>query len=405
MASNGLEDSMLNDSLEIGEWKAAVSIAPESRNGGTDYLAFSGQDELYLGLFPHCVEELLHDKSSWKNRASGIAKIHAAISSVQDDSILEANLPMIVKLVSIPLGDTHFKVAQTGLELVGCLVSKVGRSLAPYLPSLVPGILTKMGSNKYAIKQAGMNVLMQLMRCCKPQQVVNQVTNYGLQHKTSRVREESINVVIAALLTFPKTDLLLLSLVKEIAPCLGDDKQKVRQASLEAIALLSSLIDRADLREVVAIVANVERIRGLEMRGDGGVSMMNAFHARLSRQVYPQLNADGLVEHGVSVANAKTPHSCSGADVDWILASRGSKTLGANTGAPVAQQLQQQGAASRKPPLAQTNGSFVSGGSTFRPYLSAGKRLPWEMEAVEDAATNTTAVASNMVCLEQYSIW
>ena len=395
MASNGLEDSMLNDSLEIGEWKAAVSIAPESRNGSTDYLAFSEQDELYLGLFPHCVVDMLHDKSSWNNRASGIAKIRSAISSVRDSSILEAHLPMVVKLVSVPLGDSHFKVAQTGLELVGCLVSKVGKCLAPYLPSLVPGILAKMGSNKYVIKQAGMNVLMQLMRCCKPQQVVSQVTNYGLQHKTSRVREESINVVIAALLTFPKTDFLLLSLVREIAPCLGDDKQKVRQASLEAIALLSCLIGRVDLREVIAIVANVEKIRGLETRGDGGVSMMDAFHARLLRQVYPQLNADGLVEHSVSVANVKTPHSYTGSDVEWILASRGSKTSGANT--VVAQQQQQQGVTSKKPPLAQVNGSSVSGGSTFRPYRSAGKRLPWETEAAEEPAS------SNMVCLEQYN--
>ena len=150
---------------------------------------------------------------------------------------------------------------------------------------------------------------------------------------------------------------------------------------------------------MIAIVANVEKIRGLEMRGDGGVSMMDAFHARLSRHVHPRLNADGLVEHGISVANAKTPHSCSGADVDWILASRGPKTSGANMIAPIAQQQQQQGAASRKPPQALANGS---GGSTFRPYRSAGKRLPWEVETAEDVATNTTAVGSNMVCLKQY---
>jgi len=167
MASNGLEHSMLNDSLEIGEWRATASVAPETRNGGTDYSAFSENGALYLGLFPHYVVNMLQDKSSWKNRASGIGEIQSTISSVQDSSTLEANLPMIVNLVTVPLGDANFKVAQTGLELVGCLVLKVGRGLTPYLPVLVPRILAKMGSNKYAIRQAGMKVLMQLMRCCK----------------------------------------------------------------------------------------------------------------------------------------------------------------------------------------------------------------------------------------------
>ena len=398
MASNGLEHSMLNDSLEVGEWRAIASVAPESRNGVTDYSAFSEKGALYLGLFPHYVVNLLQDKSSWKNRASGIGEIQSAISSVQDSSALEANLPMIVKLVTVPLGDANFKVAQTGLELVGCLVLKVGRGLTPYLPLLVPGILAKIGSNKYAIRQAGMKVLMQLMRCCKLQHVLSEVTNCGLQHKNSRVRGESVNVVIAALLTFPKTELPILPLVKEIAPILGDEKQKVRQASLEAIALLSHLTDRADLKEVVATVANAEKVRGRpETRGDEGVSMMDAFHTRLSRQVYPQLNSDGLVEHAIPVANAKALHSYTGADVDWILASKGSKSVASN-GNAVASVT--QGAAPtplKKPLLTQASGSSTSGAATFRPYRSAGKRLPWEMEAVEEATTTSTAASSNMV--------
>jgi len=399
MASNGLEHSMLNDSLEIGEWRATASVAPETRNGGTDYSAFSENGALYLGLFPHYVVNMLQDKSSWKNRASGIGEIQSTISSVQDSSTLEANLPMIVNLVTIPLGDANFKVAQTGLELVGCLVLKVGRGLTPYLPVLVPRILAKMGSNKYAIRQAGMKVLMQLMRCCKVQQVLSEITDCGLQHTNSRVRGESINVVIAALLTFPKTELPLLPLVKEIAPILGDEKQKVRQASLEAIALLSHLIDRADLKEVVATVANAEKVRGRPERGSEGVSMMDAFHTRLSRQVYPQLNSDGLVEHAIPVANAKALHSYAGADVDWILASKGSKVPEASGGNTVASVTQGPvPTALKKSSMMQANGSSTSGTAVFRPYRSAGKRLPWEMEAVEEAATTSTATNSSMVC-------
>lgn len=131
MASPGLNRSFMDDSLENGEWRAAAAVGPETLNGDANYFAFSGESELHLGLFPHYVVNLLQDKSSWKNRVSGIDKIRSVIDGVQDSTVLESNLAMIVELVTGPLGDTHFKVAQTGLQLVESLVSQVGEAWGP----------------------------------------------------------------------------------------------------------------------------------------------------------------------------------------------------------------------------------------------------------------------------------
>lgn len=150
-----------------------------------------------------------------------------------------------------------------------------------------------------------MRVVMLLMRHLRPEQVVREVGSCGLRHKTSRVREESNNIIIAALLTFPKTDFRLFPLVREVSPGLYDSKQKVRQASLEALALLTSMLEQGDLKHIVAAIASVDPTKKAGLEGNES-TVMKAFQARLSRQTFPRLNQDGLVEHAVRVASGQS---------------------------------------------------------------------------------------------------
>ena len=56
------------------------------------------------------------------------------------------------------------------------------------------------------------------------------------------MREDGINVVIFALLTFPSTEFELENLVNNIAPHVTDQKKRVRQASMECLALLAQCL-------------------------------------------------------------------------------------------------------------------------------------------------------------------
>ena len=56
------------------------------------------------------------------------------------------------------------------------------------------------------------------------------------------MREDAINVIIYALLTFPSTEFDLETLVITIAPYATDQKKRVRQASMECLALLSQCL-------------------------------------------------------------------------------------------------------------------------------------------------------------------
>lgn len=364
---------VLDDSLE---WERS-SVAPESSlSDDTDYFAFSrgSEEELYLGLFPKYVVNLLHDSASWKNRVSGVAKIQSVVDSVSDKTRLEKNLPLVLQLLSTPMGDSHFKVLQMGLELIECLVKKVGKSIQPHLPTLVKSVMPKIGSNKFVLKQAGMRVMLELMNVCRPEPVVMEVANFGLRHKTSRVREESINVIIAALLTFSGSEFHFNLIVRDLCPCMSDSKPKVRQASFEAMTLLCHLED-TNLKEVVSNLASFHRgssdksPRSQKPMDNGLVSdemsLMDAFYTRISRKLLPTMNEAGLVQHGLQVVNDKLP-AATGSDVAWILSageSRSRAKVSANG--------------------LDSSGHFQPGESMFRPKLSAGKRLPWEKDQME----------------------
>ena len=65
------------------------------------------------------------------------------------------------------------------------------------------------------------------------------------------MREDCINVATFALLTFPSTAFNLENLVSTIGPHLTDQKKRVRQASIECIALLSQCLGPTKVKDQV----------------------------------------------------------------------------------------------------------------------------------------------------------
>lgn len=368
-AESSPKSTFLNDSLELQDWAATTAVSPE-KNTYEEYMNGLGEDGMYVGIFPNSVVTLLEDGSDWKNRVTGVTKMNAVLKELHDTAALEANLHSVVELILHSLSDPHFKVVEAGLELLDTAVYRAGPAVAPYLNSITSSVLDKMGTNKRSVKVAGMKVVRQLMRFCGPQAVVDEIVRSGFRQSASKVREEAVNVVTAALLSFPHQQLNVPSLVEDIVPCLADKKPKVRQATLEAVVLLAGLMEnREQLQHLISSVANLERKMGASaLLPTGSVSLMAAFRARLSREQYPSLGADGLVEHLVNVADGVSGCLFSGPDADWILGR-------AVTNSSLSMNKTQQGL-------------------TPRPYRSSAKKLPWYSDL---NGTDSTKMTTNQI--------
>ena len=377
----GPGNSFLSDSLEASSSMQSSVVEPvEYAREEVNLSAFSAENKI-VGPFPRYVINLLRDANDWKNRTSGVTKMQSIISGLPSDYSLEPHLDGILELATSTLNDNHFKVTQLGLELIACIVAKLGNSIRPFFPYLVQSIMSKVGSNKFVLKQACLQVLKELMVALRPQSVVNEVIKFGLGHKLSKVREESLNVITVSLLTFPKSEFNLSSILKEAIPTMGDNKSRVRQASFEIVALICSIEPSAVKGTVTEIVSQRDSHKCKYSTQDG-LTLMLAFQTRLARGTsgVPKLNENGNVEYSISISNNKAL-AVTGDDVQWILAGGGgggkkspsSGDVSEVKEGPLSQPLQKKGSLS--------NG--VASSSSSRPYRSAGKRLPWEMEGEE----------------------
>lgn len=345
--------------LDRGHTIAVTSNSDDFTDGGYGPLEY--------GFVPVSVMAKLKDQSNWRVRAQGIEELKTLMGQLTDTSPVYPNLGSLFALLLGFLDDVNFKIGVTSLQIIGLLVAKLGVGVRPVLKPLLLALSNRLGDNKIVIRQENMKVLMQLMQILSPKAVLSVLTT-NLQHRNSRVREETVNVFIAALLTFPSSDFSLPDTTNSIAPALVDSKRRVRQAALEAFAVIAQAMGPGRIQPIIAAVDSVE----LNMGGEG---VMGAITARLARRQLPRLNRDGLVEYAVPMPSSGTirgqNNTPRGADIDWILAG----TAGTGSADP-------SGTARSTPGL---NDSWNMSGPSPRRFFSAGKnRLPWEGDQGRD---------------------
>lgn len=301
---------------------------------------------LHHGFIPAETMAELGD-SNWKSRAHGIEELKVLVESICDSSVLLSNLGDFLEMLSRFIEDPNFKVLLTSLYILRDVVEKVGENMRPHMELILNIVQTKLGDSKSVIKQLNMQLVLRVMHFAKPWAVLKPLMP-NLNHRNSKVREDVINMITAAMLTFPSSDFKLATLPSLISHLLVDPKRKVRQAVLECYAVIAQGLGPGRMQPLVSSVDMIE----LNPEGEG---VMEAVQARLARRKLPKLNVEGTVEYSMIVTNA-SKHSLLSIppDVSWII--HGSS--GANGDL----------------------GKSHTEGMTKR-YRSAGKkRLPWEVD-------------------------
>uniref|UniRef100_A0A8C4NE27 TOG domain-containing protein n=1 Tax=Eptatretus burgeri TaxID=7764 RepID=A0A8C4NE27_EPTBU len=268
-----------------------------------------------MHIVPADVVELFGDKQDYRGRARGMERLKASIVAASSHELLQETLEEFIAFLGTLLDDDHFKVSHGALELLGILVAKLGSDSETYLQPIVAALSKVLGDSLWVTKRQSMKTFISLMTWISPTAVMNLLLN-NLNEKTYQVRKEVLNIVIAALLTFPSRDFDLVLLCDVIAPFLGDPKRKVRHAALETFAVLASSMDANALKVLHGVVEKVQQ-------DADGVSA--AVQARLARRRLPKVSSTGLVEYATcltssssSAAENRSAQSWCGPDADWV---------------------------------------------------------------------------------------
>uniref|UniRef100_G3SXH6 TOG array regulator of axonemal microtubules 1 n=1 Tax=Loxodonta africana TaxID=9785 RepID=G3SXH6_LOXAF len=341
---------------------------------------------LKFGIIPQELHSRLLDQEDYKNRTQAVEELKQVLGRFNPSSTPHSSLVGFISLLYNLLDDSNFKVVHGTLQVLHLLVVRLGEQVQQFLGPVIAASVKVLADNKLVIKQEYMKIFLKLMKEVGPQQVLCLLLEH-LKHKHSRVREEVVNICICSLLTYPSEDFDLPKLSFNLAPALVDSKRRVRQAALEAFAVLASSMGSGKTSILFKAVDTVE----LQDNGDG---VMNAVQARLARKTLPRLTEQGFVEYAIfmpSSAQGRSSHLAHGADADWLLAGNRTQSAHCHCGDHTRDSM-------------QVNGSYSPTICTRR-VLSAGKgknKLPWENEQPRVMGENQTSSAKD---IEQFSTY
>ncbi|XP_059143119.1 TOG array regulator of axonemal microtubules protein 1-like isoform X2 [Physella acuta] len=356
------------------------------------------EESVEFGVVPSHVLSRINDQKDFRTRAQAVEELNNIIKNKTNHEISTSLMPHMnpfLSFLSNLLDDSNFKITHVTLEIIQNLVEKMDKSINNFLKPLKSALLKRMGDNKTVIRQLVMTIVIKMMRTASPQAVINVIED-NLQHKNSRVRQETINFIIAALLTFPSYEFDLSAICYIVGPTLTDVKRAVRQAALECFATLAQGMGSGQLQPLVSAVDQVE----LSSDGEG---LMAAVQARLARKQLPKLTQDGLVEYATQTPSSATVRSSSAqqsADTEWIMAvGAGSVSNTARTARSDSMEVESVNVSARSTPMASETSAPTS---APRRFMSAGRgrnKLPWEEDRDERIApyNNLPNAAFNQV--------
>ena len=134
-------------------------------------------------------------------------------------------------------GCSFFQVVLHVLECHDVLLNNVPQAMNQNVVQTVHNLLKISVDAKVQIKIELFRLVKSMMKASTPQMVID-VLLPELEHKNARMREDVVNFIIFALLTFPSQEFNLVEICVCVTPCLLDTKRRVRQAGLECMAII-----------------------------------------------------------------------------------------------------------------------------------------------------------------------
>lgn len=331
------------------------------------------------GLISQELHEQLLDLKNYQNRTNGVEELKHVLSQADVKSVPCGSVEEFLLFLPRLLDDSNFKVLFGALQALNILVLKLDTNVEKYFQLIVPVALKALGDTRTITRNEYMNVFRQLMKCVAPQKILD-LTIGNLNHKNSRVREDVLNIIMAAMLSYPRKEFNIPKLCYEVAPHLADSKRNVRHAALELFAILDYCLDTGKKQPLMKAVDMVELNEDAE-------GLMAAVQARRARRTLPKLSPEGTVEYGLLLP--KPGQRCPpGADVDWVLnGGRISSARSCRT-EPDFGRLRGYG----------SQGSLTEDAPFQRRIVSAGKgknKLPWEMSSFSPTEGNQQCVIPN----------
>lgn len=246
-------------------------------------------------------------------------RLHSkAICAIEDALRSSDNLAMVQPyldslLRTLLASERHPDVMDDQRRVLSNLISRLPlENLEDRVTQIVTGLCRQGGAGSNIVAK---NLMQRLPTAAI---VLKLLSDEFLHARSSKFRENALQMVIFALVTFPSTYFDISNCVERTTKAALDRKKRVRQAALDVLAVLGQI---SSPRMVINVVSEVA-----DSRVDG-LPLLAAVKARLARKQLPLVTADGDVAYALripSASSAGTGTIMFGSDVEWICSGSGS---------------------------------------------------------------------------------
>lgn len=133
----------------------------------------------------------------------GAEELNRAVKSLKDVSPLLPQMRQFLNFLDSVFEETNFKLNLLILEVYSILIDRLRSKVRGHLRTLCVSLLRHASHPKIVVRIENFRVMKKLMVHAKPNTVITHLFEH-LGDKRSSVREDILNVVMYALLTFPR---------------------------------------------------------------------------------------------------------------------------------------------------------------------------------------------------------
>ncbi|XP_025199687.1 CLIP-associating protein 1-like [Melanaphis sacchari] len=153
------------------------------------------------------------------------------------------------------------KVTQYGIEIITQLINRMRINFRPYISTILPIAIDRIGDSKEPIKVKTLFLIMKLMECntISPQALFDKISVNAFNHKNSCVKEGSMKLLLLTIEEFGVNCITISKIIPMIIKLLSDPNVQVRQKAFETLVDLYKHVGeklRIDIQKNYSIPQN-----------------------------------------------------------------------------------------------------------------------------------------------------
>lgn len=135
------------------------------------------------------------------------------------------------------LSNSNPKVTQYGIEIITQLITRMRTDFRPYISTVLPLAVDRLGDSKESIKIKALFLIMKLMECdtISPQALFDKISANAFYHKNSNVKEGAMKLLLSTVEEFGANCITISKIVPMIVKLLSDPNVQVRHKAFETL--------------------------------------------------------------------------------------------------------------------------------------------------------------------------